>query len=546
VALDFQLNLTGSFAATLAPINKGLGDANKNLPEAKKNAALFEAELGKMKSTVGGLSLDFSSLSKGGSLFSFNIADGIAAAVSVVTSLASAVIDLGRSAIKSSAAYQDLNLAVKLTAGDKAEAVNRLADSFSNTRFDDDEVKKALLPLLDAGIRDVNVLDDMATAAADISARQNTGLEGFQSALDAFKTISIKREVSSKQLVGLGINEKDFYKSLAEDLGVSAERAKALAEKGKLSSEDLLHTAYKEIAVRQGGALGVAALEGGKTLGATLRRLENLPNNLLKQLADGEGMKTLQGVLDNFIEVMSGDQGKQLMAEIGNLLADATKFMLGFLSNKDGLRAMGETMKGVVETVRDAVKWYHELLVQFQGFTKAVYAFGGFAKKVGLGPVLTAEADAKKNEISAQMPMDLLDGLNKGLAKGQGEGKQAGADMIGAVAAGADEKAERHSPSRLFARLGMDLARGMAVGMDDSAPRDAARRMVNDAVMAPPKGAALDRLATATSSSVRTIGDISIAVTLPPGQRDESEGQAVQRIAQAVRVEVRKIFEEAA
>ena len=540
MALDFQLNLTGQFAAALEPVKKGLGDTSKKLDETRKGVNLFESELGKLKTSSSGFSLDFAA--KGdSSFFTFNVADGIGAAVNALTSLIGKVADLGKEIVKASAEAQDLNLAVRLNIGEKgAGDVDALTEGFRRTtRFDDDDIKKALLPLLDVGVKDLRLLDDMATAAADVSARRNSGIAGVNEALSAFEAIAIKREVNGKVLKSLAINENDYFANLADLLHVSKDRAKELTEKGKVASETLLSVATSEIAKRQGGALGIASLAADKTLGATLERLSALPANLFKELAETPGIQRLQKVLDNFITVMSGDQGKELMKEIGEVIADASEFLLGFLSSKDGLRSMGEVLKGFIWVVRDIGAGFRTMYMEVKAVADGLGKVISLIKLVNPQIVYGNQLQAAHELLGGKDgPQALLDGLNKGLAAGKGEVQKAGADTVAAVDEGARVKAESHSPSQLFARLGMDLASGMAAGINAGreGPRSAARAMITDAVL----GSSKETPASIALSARGPGGDVTVIVN----QYGIAGDEAPQRTAEVVRIELQKFFVE--
>jgi hypothetical protein len=105
--------------------------------------------------------------------FTFDLAQGAEMAIHLVETLAEKVFDLGKEIVNTVAQTQDLNLALKLTVGDdNVNGVKELIDSFGDTRFDDDRIKKAVLPLLEVGGgKDKGLLKDIITAGMDIAAR---------------------------------------------------------------------------------------------------------------------------------------------------------------------------------------------------------------------------------------------------------------------------------------------------------------------------------------------------------------------------------------
>jgi hypothetical protein len=352
---EFQLNLTGQFASALAPVNKGLAETMRGLGGVRQDVRAFEAQLGGLKSSSLGAS--FEGLKGAGSFFTFDLAKGAELAVEAVVAVTKAVLDLGKEIIRTAAEAQDLNLAVRLDVGEKGAAdVQALADSFaSNTRLDDDFVKESLLPLLEQGVGDTKLLDDLVTASSDVAARRKSGQAGAQAALGAFQRIALKGEVDSRALRELAVGEAAFFEDLGSLLGVSSERAQKLAKAGKVKSETLLSVALNQVAQREGGALGIASLESGKTLGATLDRLGNLQGNLLKQLADSPGVKAVQSVLDNLIAVLTGPLGSAAVAQLGDVFGGLVTTIFGSLSGEDGLKRLERGLKVVLDAVGQVV-----------------------------------------------------------------------------------------------------------------------------------------------------------------------------------------------
>lgn len=548
MALDFAINLSGTFAAALAPVRSGLADTIPKLDNTKKGVTALETEIGKLSRSTAGLKIDFSALAEGGSFFSFNIADGINAAVGALTGLVAGVWDLGKSIVHASADAQDMSLALKLSFGEQAPAIERLADSFSNTRFGSSQMKSVFLTLQESGIKDTKQLDDIATAATDLAAKKGTKFEGVQKYSDALARVGLKEQVTGKLLLQLGLTETAYYKSLAETLGVSVAEAKRRnSKKGGVASEtalgELTHLIGEEV-----GGLGKGGLAGGKTLGATLDRLDRLPSTLFKQLSETEGLKTFQTTLDNFIETMSGDQGKELMKELGKLIADASKFLLGFLSSKDGLKSMGEAVGDLVGFVRYLAASFHETYNEIRAVIHGLELFSKLAKTVAMPQLdsLKWAENIKAQSGGALGPEELLNGLVKGLDAGKGDAKEAGGDTIAAVNQGARAKAESNSPSRLFARLGSDLTAGMVMGLDESTSeaRAAARRMMSSTILATGDTTGPGRGGDAAASATAASNQISISTVVHVAAQGDAHATG-EAVGAAVGIEFRKVLRSA-
>lgn len=357
MALEFKIELSGNFAGALEKDAQATEHAEGATKKHRKELELFEGEIGKAKASLGGFGFNLEAFSKGGSLFTFDLAEGLRSVVDLASEVTEKIIDLGKEMVRSAAGAEDLGLAIKLDVGEEgAKKINELGESFANSRFSPAQIKEALLPLLEQGQTDPAQLNDMATAATDIAARRKSGLAGVNAALSAFQQIGLRREVNSRMLRELSINEHDFYADLGGLLGVSAEQAKAQAQKGKLQSKTLLSVALNQIAQREGGALGTATNEGNKTLGATLDRLTNLKDEIPAKLAGGQGMKALQGALDTFVDTLEGPVGTELVNTIDN----AFLTLFGDLSGPEGAKKFEGVIIDVTNDIRDMVSWFQK------------------------------------------------------------------------------------------------------------------------------------------------------------------------------------------
>ena len=157
MALEFKIELGGNFVGALQKGNKELGETEKRAHKAGKEVELFESEAGKLNQTVGGLGINLSAIAKGGSLFTFDMAEGAAAVLEtlkaigeVALELGGKILDVGKDMLKVAGDAQELNLAVKLDVGQEgAEKVDKLAESFSDSAFSPKAIKEALLPILE-------------------------------------------------------------------------------------------------------------------------------------------------------------------------------------------------------------------------------------------------------------------------------------------------------------------------------------------------------------------------------------------------------------
>jgi len=382
MALEFKIELSGNFSGALekdaAAAEKAEGATKKHRHELE----LFESEVGKAKTGLAGFEINLEALSKGGALFTFDLATGLREAYEVIEKIVDSVVDLGKEMVRAAADAQDLNLAIKLDVGEEGlEKVDKLAESFGDTRFSPKAIKEALLPLLEeSGDEHSEQWDDLVTAATDVATRRKTGVAGAKSALEALRGIEIQPQRIRGALKELGIKQKDFYSDLGDLLGISATSAEKQVKAGQIKAKTLLSVALHQIAQREGGALGEATNQGSKTLGATLDRLANLKDTLFERVADSPGMRAIQGFLDNVVNTLEGPIGTDLVKK----LSDAFTTMFGDLSGPEGLE---KVQQGIIE-IADDVKGF------IDGFRNAWPEIRAGAIEVGEALKVVAETVA--------------------------------------------------------------------------------------------------------------------------------------------------------
>jgi len=564
MAFEFGMNLTGTFAAQLTPINVGLAETVPLLDKVKVGADGVDAAMGKTSATLKKIKIELEGTAKSlGSIdinwgkvlgvdhqvaafgkdadvaapkvkrfhvelgnmfhsfaglryekgrgFVFNLAEGldfvsdkIASVTSKLADLAlrgvEAFIDLGKHATRVAGETQDLDLAMELNLGKSgAAAVDELAQGFEKTtRFDKDAIKNAILPLTEQGIKDTKLLDDLATASVDIATRRKQGIDGVNTALESFGKIALKGEVDERALRQLAIGKADYFGDLAKLLHVSVKQAEELTKKGKVAKETLLSVALHQVAARQGGALGIASLAGGSTLGASLQRLSDLPDNLFQNLAHSRGMAEVQRVLDNVIDLLSGPDGLRLVNQLGATIEDVFKDIRPediknvFQAIEKSAELVVKSLGAAVDLVRELSKWADESNARDAGdvavrdlgngkklhidqidIDNAVKSKGlnwferwiipeGDQQKIGL-----AEIDRRAREAGAQYAQ----GFAAGIIDGKPLVAAAATDLASTPTSCIRDEAKIHSPSQVAMELGANYGAGYAIGIEDSVDR---------------------------------------------------------------------------
>lgn len=233
----------------------------------------------------------------------------------------SAAIGLLKSGVKMAFSegigYEQLKLSYKLALGKEAPGaladINRFA---GQTGMDDDEIAKAMRPLFLAGLRGQGARSAFA-AAQDLAAANGSG-SNPQDFVDLITKIQLKGGISEKMLVGLGLNGKDFKAALSKETGLSKEAAMAQASDGKMDPQHILNALYSAIEARQGGKLGSGGDAYGKTMGAQIHLLEQLPGNFLKKIADSDAWPKLTTQVAGILKSLDpdGPQGQKIIASL--------------------------------------------------------------------------------------------------------------------------------------------------------------------------------------------------------------------------------------
>lgn len=447
--LSFQLDLTGTMATALAPVNAQL--------------AVLVPGLDSVKDKMAGLPT-----------LVFDVGRAFEWAAGAMMKAAGALADFGRFLLKTAVEKQDLDLALRFNAGrEGAAGLQAMADSFSNTKFDDGEILAAQIPLLQVGIKNQELLHNLTTAATDLEAL-SAGQVKFAEVLDSFSKAARKGEINDRVLAPLKIGSADYFSALGEALGVDAKRAEELNKAGKVQAEDSLQVLLGIIQEREGGSIGGPSLEAGKTLGATLHRLENLPGNMFKVLSDSPAIQGVQAAIEGFIASMQGPQGVALVAKIG----EGLNKVFGWLTEGD----VSARIDGLIERVSSFLEVLDAGLA-IAGLVKdAFVAVGDTLGMAAAGWYMLYEDLAEvwdkvlawRDRVVAgaiEIGSAIIDGVVSGITGAMGRLSDAVTGVSDNVVTWFKDKLGIHSPSEVFRGLGAMTGEGFALGLEDSGDR---------------------------------------------------------------------------
>lgn len=272
-----------------------------------------------------------------------------AAVIAAAYKAASVYTSTVKDAVKEGSAYEQLKLAYKLTLGEKGskEALADITRFSSQSGYDDDEIAKTMLPLFRAGLRGQGARSAYA-AAEDLSAMApGSKPEDFAEFLAKIK---LKGGISEKMLLGLGLGSEDFKAELAKTLHTDKKTAMERAESGKADPQAILNALYTQIEKRTGGKLGSGGDAFAKTMGAQLHKLEQLPSNYLKTIADSDAWPRMTDRVAQLLDSLDPD-GPRGRAIIGALTDAFTK-----LTDLADRALTPENIQGFVDTVVTVVE----------------------------------------------------------------------------------------------------------------------------------------------------------------------------------------------
>lgn len=435
----------------------------------------------------------------------FNVADGFRSVKEAVSAAGRAVVDLVVNMMRAAAATERINVAAKLSLGaGGARELDDVASIFAPTRFGGDRVRGGLMPFMRAGLKDKRLLQNIATAAADVE-ELSAGRVEFERALEQLGKVAVKRTVTDDALEAFGVNVNDYFGDLAKRAGVTAKRAREMAQEGKIQGDLVINTLLDAVAKQNPtGILGGASLAGGQTLGASLQRFQDLPEYLLRQADGTPAMVGLQQALDRFVDQMRGPEGASVIAALADalraavpameLLAKGLTFFIGGSQEDIDRGTIGVKSNVTKSSPEQTVTSWKEgvgdvkigggqmgMRLDFKD-VQAALARGGaeqylqVAALMGSDDPYYADAEAKALEI-VMRERGLQAGA--GLAQGLQESRPIVEDATRSLAQSSTDAImsewEVHSPSRLFRRIGGHAGDGLVLGLKES------RRRVTDA-----------------------------------------------------------------
>lgn len=309
-----------------------------------------------------------------------------------------------KEAFKAIGEEQSLRAGYKLTLGGKEgnearEDIERFSDK---TAFSASQNQEQMLPLYRAGIKDQDARSTYA-ASLDLAAGQGKGADAGAVAaiVDQFAKIQQKGGISTKQLAGMGLGEKNapaFFKDLGKQLHMSAAAAEKLAAKpGGVDPKILRNTIMTAVEKQQGGQLGTGAEVAGKSLQGRWNKLKAIPEEMFRKLVDNPALDKVGDAIERIIKKFDpkGPLAAKVFAELEKAFTKLADWIDRSFSEKN-IDLFVKTVQGV-PAVLDRIITSSEIIGTIwlagkimSGIKSASSALEGLSQQVAEGGGLRA------------------------------------------------------------------------------------------------------------------------------------------------------------
>jgi hypothetical protein len=335
---------------------------------------------------------------------------------------------------------------------------------------------------------DVAMVDRIVSSLNDLTTIDpKASMEGLTKVIGKVQATGRLNQETLNELSTFGLEQSDVIKEIGKILGKNdAQVLKALSTAGGirgLGVEPILRAINKQVG---GGPAGEKATEkANRNLSSLIRRVGEVPQNILFDLEVGPGLDGIKGVLRSVLNFFAS--GSETAERAKKAFGDAFNALASGLLGKD----VTENSDGITDTLNLIVKVIEDSKPAIEAFGAVIrltlQAMGMFGS--GLGAIIGFFSDGESAAIgdsASKMGTNIIDGFVGGITAGA----QRVIDAVKSVASGALGAAATvlriGSPSKAFAQIGAWSSEGMAIGLEREAGgvASAARTMAQDAQLA--------------------------------------------------------------
>jgi hypothetical protein len=464
------------------------------------------------------------------------------AAFNAAKQIASITLEFGTAVVQAQAFKEDIYEAFKTVRGTNDAADKTFQVAIANA--DKLGIKRAdsigqFLDLATKGFDDAKIKEIQGRLLDITTIDPRASIEGLTKVIGKIQATGRLNQETLNELSTFGLEQGDVIKQVGKALGKSdAEVLKTLSSSGGLRDKRNVDFVLAAIAGQTGGGAAgdKAAEKANRNLSSLIRRVSEVPQNVLFDLEVGPGVDAVKSALKAILDFFAAgsDTAKRASAAFGN----AFNALLSGLTGED----IKDTGKGIAEVLDFIVFAVEGSAPTFKAIGSTIrYTTGAFlALSAGIGgliKILTGDFSGVSmffsdlstvlKSIAPQWMLDassmgsfLIDGLVNGITAGANRVVAAVKNVASSALTTAKTVLGIASPSKETHAFGEFYSIGMGDGIENKADyvSCAARLMAEDALVA--GSMSVPRLGAspaATSRNGVASGERRVTIVLPPG-----------------------------
>jgi hypothetical protein len=357
--INAQLDEATKMIRELTKVQSAALRAGKSLGEVEKKTGSFGRSMKTAAGAVGTFAKD--TLAHFVALASF---EGL-------KRLGEGLFDLGREAFTAAGEAERTRESFRLLMGVPVadELLEYLDDLAKHTEFTDGALKGFAGELSSAGLSGESLKKALA-AVTDIAALTGSKVEGAAKAVALLSKMSLKGEVSTRELLGAKIDPRAFFAQVAKDTGIGMDKVEKAISENKVPGNVLRGALFETIQKKTGQDLGGASVLMSKTALAQADKVKDIIPNLMEELEKSGGLKGITLGMSKLVAAFdpSSAAGQRLVKSITEMF------------DKIGAGIAKIDFDKLSKTLTDL---FSKLPGLIEGTTKAGLRFLEFLSKIG-------------------------------------------------------------------------------------------------------------------------------------------------------------------
>lgn len=268
---------------------------------------------------------------------------------------------------------------VRRTQGDADRVLAQAASTADKLGIDRAQGAGQFLELL-TKFQDTKVVDSLVRSLADLgTVDPNANLDGLTKALGKMQG---QGKLTGEVLASLndnGLEQGDVLAQLEKRYGKTREEINKMISAGKVNEVAGREAIQAAISQQVGGgpAGSAAAAKANRNLSSLMRRVEDIPKNILFDVAVGPGVDGIKDVLRDVLGYFDGasETGKEVRKVVGDLFNALIEGLTGDkVETKKGITG---TLDAIVSGAKDAVPLVRDIASGVRMFAEVAATVGG-------------------------------------------------------------------------------------------------------------------------------------------------------------------------